>query len=109
MKRYCMTLDLKDDPRLIEEYVQWHLNVWDEVKDSLRQSGISGLEIYLLDNRLCMIMETNDSFSFARKSELDAANAKVQEWEELMWRYQQALPGAEPGEKWMLMGKIFDL
>lgn len=54
-----------------------------------------------------MIMETADSFSFERKAEMDAANVKVQEWEELMWRYQQALPGAKPGEKWMLMERIF--
>ena len=104
-----MTLDLKDDPTLVEEYVQWHREVWDEVKVSLLQSGVSGLEIYLLGNRLCMIMETDDSFSFERKAEMDAANTKVQEWEELMWRYQQALPGAKPGEKWMLMEKIFSL
>jgi len=104
-----MALDLKDDPKLAGEYVQWHKEVWDEVKDSLRQSGVSGLEIYLLGNRLCMIMETDDSFSFERKAEMDAANAKVQEWEELMWRYQKALPGAERGRKWMLMEKIFSL
>jgi L-rhamnose mutarotase len=26
-----------------------------------------------------------------------------------MWKYQQALPMAKPGEKWLLMDKIFDL
>jgi L-rhamnose mutarotase len=104
-----MTLDLKDDPKLVGEYVQWHKEVWHEVKDSLLQSGVSALEIYLLGNRLCMIMETDDSFSFERKAEMDAANIKVQEWEALMWKYQQALPGAKPGEKWMLMEKIFSL
>lgn len=56
-----------------------------------------------------MIMEVNDSFSFQQKSQLDAANEKVQEWETLMWKYQQALPGAQPGEKWMLMNHIFEL
>ncbi|MGV3705195.1 MAG: L-rhamnose mutarotase [Arcticibacter sp.] len=109
MQKYCLTLDLKDDPQLMEEYVRWHRQVWDEIKESIRQSGILGLEIYRLGNRLCMIMETDASFSFERKNQLDAANPKVQEWEDLMWKYQKPLPGAKPGEKWMLMENIFSL
>jgi L-rhamnose mutarotase len=60
-------------------------------------------------NRLFMIMEVDDSFSFNKKGAMDAANPKVQEWEQLMWKYQQALPGSKPGEKWVLMNKIFEL
>jgi len=54
-------------------------------------------------------MQTDEDFSFDKKYALDNANLKVQEWEELMWKYQQALPVAKPGEKWILMHKIFDL
>ena len=56
-----------------------------------------------------MILEASDAFTFAEKAAMDAANSKVQEWETLMWTYQQALPLAKPGEKWLLMDKIFDL
>ena len=56
-----------------------------------------------------MIIETDENFSFENKNAMDNANPKVQEWEELMWKYQQALPVAKPGEKWVLMKKIFDL
>jgi L-rhamnose mutarotase len=56
-----------------------------------------------------MIMEVNDTFSFEQKNAADLANPKVQEWETLMWKYQQALPFAKPGEKWILMDKIFNL
>jgi len=56
-----------------------------------------------------MIMETEDDFSFEAKAAADAANPRVQEWEELMWTYQQALPLAKPGEKWMRMERIFRL
>jgi L-rhamnose mutarotase len=58
---------------------------------------------------LFMIMETDNTFRADRKSAMDAANEKVQEWERLMWNYQQPLPWAKPGEKWMLMEKIFSL
>jgi L-rhamnose mutarotase len=107
VKRYCLALDLKNDARLIAEYEDYHQKVWPEILKSIRDSGIEHMEIYRLGNRLFMIMEVNDSFSFEEKKKADGENAKVQEWETLMWKYQQALPGAKPGEKWMLMDRIF--
>lgn len=109
MKRYCLTLDLKDDPVLIEEYEKHHQHVWPEIIESIKEPGIVVLEIYRTGNRLFMIMEVNENFSFEKKAVLDSSNPKVQEWETLMWKYQQALPWAKPGEKWVLMEKIFSM
>ena len=109
MKRYCLALDLKNDPKLIAEYRKHHQRIWPEITQSIKDSGIEDLEIYLLGTRLFMIMEVNDSFSFAAKAQADAQNAKVREWEELMWRFQQPLAEARPGEKWLLMESIFKL
>ena len=108
MKRYCLALDLKDDVVLIAEYELYHKTVWPEILSSILNSGIEQLQIYRTGNRLFMIMEVNDSFSFEAKATADAENIKVQEWETLMWKYQQALPLAKQGEKWMLMEKIFE-
>ncbi|HEY5368746.1 MAG TPA: L-rhamnose mutarotase [Hanamia sp.] len=107
--RYCLALDLKDDDHLIAEYERYHQSVWPEIIDSIKSSGITNMEIYRVLNRLFMIMETDESFSFDKKTEMDNENPKVQEWETLMWKYQQAIPGAKPGEKWMLMTKNFQL
>ncbi|WP_158800077.1 L-rhamnose mutarotase [Pedobacter sp. L105] len=109
MNRYCFTLDLIDNPELIREYEELHKEIWPEIHSSIINSGIEAMQIYRFANRLLMIMEVNDSFSFQQKSLMDAENEKVQEWETLMWKYQQALPGAKPGEKWMLMTQIFTL
>lgn len=109
MKKYCLALDLKNDERLIAEYEEWHRRIWPEVKRSIIDAGIEQMEIYRAGNRLMMIIETNDDFSFAAKQAADDQNPKVQEWEQLMWQYQQALPWAKPGEKWMLMDKIFEI
>ncbi len=107
--RYCLALDLKDDPALIAEYERYHQRIWPEIDASIRDSGITNMEIYRIGNRLFMIMETNETFSFDAKSAADAANPKVQEWEQMLWTYQQALPMAKPGEKWVLMEQIFKL
>ncbi len=109
MKRHCLALDLKDDAALIAEYEKYHSDVWPEILKSIKDSGIESMEIYRTGNRLFMIMEVNEGFSFEAKSKTDATSPKVQEWETLMWKYQQALPGAKPGEKWILMEKIFGL
>jgi len=109
MKRYCLALDLKDDAALIAEYEAYHRDVWPEIKKSILDSRIRNMEIYRFSNRMFMIMETDDDFSFEKKAAADASNTKVQEWEALMWRFQQPLPGSKPGEKWMLMEKIFEL
>ncbi len=109
MKRYCLALDLINDEQLIEEYKAHHKAVWPEIKSSITDSGIENMEIYLLGNRLFMIMDVNNNFSFEAKRKADDENTKVQEWETLMWKYQQALPGAKPGEKWILMDQIFKL
>ena len=111
MKRYCLALDLIDDPKLITEYEHWHKaeNGWPEIRDSIIASGIEDMQIYRTGNRLTMIMETKDSFTFEHQAELVSVNTKVQEWEKLMWGYQQPLPWAKPGEKWLLMDQIFQL
>ncbi len=109
MKRYALTLDLKPDPALIEAYEAHHQAVWPEILEHIRQSGILNMEIYRFGTRLFMIMETVPEFSFEHKAQLDAANEAVQRWEEKMWAYQQPVPGAPTGEKWVLMDKIFEL
>ncbi len=108
-RRYCLTLDLRDDPGLIAEYQRYHKRIWPEITRSIRDSGILDMEIYLLGARLFMIMEVDDNFSFDAKARADLVNPKVREWEELMWKLQQPLPGSQPGEKWRLMQQIFKL
>lgn len=109
--RHCFSCDLKDEPEIIETYKKHHKpgNVWPEITDSIKAAGIVNMQIYLSGNRLFMIMEVDDSYDPLKKAEQDAANPKVQEWETLMWVFQQALPWAKTGEKWVKMEGIFNL
>ena len=111
MKTWCLTLDLHNDPDLIEKYKWYHQreNIWPEVVENIRGQGILSEQIYCVADRLFMVLETTDDFSFEAKALIDAANPKMQEWEELMWTFQKPLPQAKPGEKWVLMEKIFEL
>jgi L-rhamnose mutarotase len=100
---------ISDNFTLIADYKRHHEEVWPEITKSILDSGIMGLKIHLLGTRMSMIMEANESFPFEAKAAADRLNPKVQQWKDLMWRFQQALPQAAPGQKWILMDRIFRL
>lgn len=106
--RHCRALDLIDDAALIAEYEKAHEKIWPEVRDHLRASGITSLEIYRLGTRLFMIMETDDSV-YGPQAVVAGANPTIIAWEALMWRYQLPTPWTPPGEKWVGMKRIFEL
>ena len=110
-RRICLALDLRDDPELIAEYERRHepQNAWPEITRSIRDAGIEEMEIYRIENRLFMIMEVDEDFDPAAKAAADAGDPKVQEWEDLMWKFQKPLASARPGEKWLEMKRIYRL
>ena len=109
MKRFCLTLDLIDDPESIKEYEQYHAAgaAWPEVTQHDIDCGVTNIEIFRTGNRMFMILETVDDFTFEEKAKMDAGNPIIQKWENLMWKYQQPIPWAKSGEKWVLMDRIF--
>ncbi|MEO8534468.1 MAG: L-rhamnose mutarotase [Flavobacterium sp.] len=111
IKRLCFACDLVDKKDLIEKYKHYHKkeNSWPEITKSISDSGILDMEIYILANRLFMIIEVDETFTAERKKKMDASNLKVQQWEDLMWEFQQSPPGSAENEKWTLMENIFKL
>ncbi|GAB1447719.1 L-fucose mutarotase [Bacteroidota bacterium] len=109
MKTWYLACDLKNDPELIKAYELAHKQVWPEIIQSIYDAGILNCEIYRVHNRLLMVLETTDEFSFETKAQMDAINPTVQQWEELMWKYQLALPEEASTTKWVLMKQIFSL
>ncbi|WP_114749991.1 L-rhamnose mutarotase [Pleomorphovibrio marinus] len=109
MQKYCLALDLKDDPQSIDRYIKYHQKVPEPILKSIKEAGILKMEIFLTGNRLMMLMEVSDDFDFEKKARMDAENQSVQEWESVMSTLQQALPWAKEGQKWVPMQKIFSL
>jgi L-rhamnose mutarotase len=109
--RHVLFLDLRDDPELIARYEAWHAAgaVPKPVIESIRAADITAMEIYRSGNRLVMVMETGPNFDPAAKAEADRSDPDVVAWEELMSRFQQPLPSAGEGEKWVAAKRIFSL
>jgi L-rhamnose mutarotase len=109
--RYCLTLDLKDNPELIKEYRYWHEgnHIWPEIPKGIREVGITDMEIYLLGTRLFMIMETKPDFDFDKQMGKLSDLPRQKEWEAFVSKYQRTSADAKSSEKWKLMERIFKL
>lgn len=111
MKRYCQTMDLKDNPELIAEYVKRHseAEAWPEIRAGIREVGILEMEIYILGTRLFMIVETPLDFDWETAMARLATLPRQAEWEAYMSIFQQADATATSAEKWQLMDRMFYL
>ena len=108
-RRFCLALDLRNDEHVIAEYDRYHRAVWPEILQSLRDTGIDDMEIYRIENRLFMIIDVTERFTFEAKQAADLKSEIVQKWETLMGNFQQPLRSAKPGEKWLRMTRVFSL
>ncbi len=108
MKRYCQTLTLVNDEKLIEKYCEAHKHVWPEIIQGQREVGILSMQIYRRGRSLFMIMDTVDNFDFERDMERLATLPRQAEWEAYVAQFQGAKANARSDEKWQLMEKIFD-
>ena len=109
MKSYVYTLNLKNNPELIDNYLEYHQAVWPEVIESVRRIGLISDRIYRLGTRLVMILEVEDNFDPQSDLQKYTDQPRAREWDELMQKFQEPLPEAKPGEWWALMDKIFDM
>ena len=63
-RRFCKTLELKNDPELIEEYKRVHTkdSVWPDITKGMKEVGIIDMDIHIHGTRLFMIMDTIPDF-----------------------------------------------
>lgn len=111
VRRFCQTLDLKDDPALIERYKRAHSKqeAWPEILAGIRQVGILEMEIYILGNRLFMIVEAPLDFDWDKAMSELSQLPRQQEWEDYVSLFQASKPGASSAEKWQMMERMFYL
>ena len=109
MKSFGMAIDLKNDPRAIESYKEYHTKVWPEVLEGLRDVGITKMKIFLLGRRLFMYYEAGDDFEPSRDFQKYQNTDRAKEWDSLMREFQEPVPESKPGDWWTLMTEVFSL
>ena len=108
--RRCFAVDLYDDPVSIARYRAWHAAGGPPaaVTEAIRADDVRELEIWLVGDRMFMILEQGDQYDPAAKADRGAANPDVQAWDALMRTFQKSLPFA-PGQTWVEMERIYVL
>ena len=111
VKRYCQTLDLRDNPELIAEYRKRHSreHAWKEILKGIREVGILEMEIYILGTRLFMIVEPPLDFEWESAMQRLSTLPRQAEWEDYMAEFQLVKAGMSSAEKWQLMERMFYL
>jgi L-rhamnose mutarotase len=110
LKTFGLTINLRDDPELIEKYKEYHRNVWPETEQALKTVGITAMKIFLLGRSMFMYIETVDDFvverDFLKYLEQDP---KCREWDDLMRTFQEKVSEAKADEWWAMMEQVYEL
>lgn len=111
VKRYCQTLDLKDEPELIKKYIKCHSKAefWTEIREGIRAVGILEMEMYIKESRVFMIVETPLDFNWDKAMDKLATLPRQEEWEIYVSMFQQCKSSATSSEKWQMMERMFYL
>ena len=110
-KRFCKTLNLEDDPQLIEDYKKVHEKdqVWPEITQGMIDVGILDMEIYISGTRLFMIMDTIPDFNHDKAMTELAAKPRQSEWEAYVSKFQKTSAEASADEKWKMIERIYKM
>ena len=110
-KRYCKTLQLENDTRLIEEYKNLHAigNPWPEITHGMKDVGIIDMEIYLDGTTLFMIMDTEENFDHEIAMTKLAAMPRQSEWEAVVSKFQKTSVSSSAKEKWKIVERIYKM
>lgn len=110
MKELAFALDLKDDPDAIAAYVDWHGKVWPEIMRGMAAAGVLSQHIYLIGNRLFMVLQVEDDFDYRRDfAQYLKDTPRAADWDEMMRDHQIAVPWAQPGDLWAQMDRVYDM
>ena len=111
IKRYVQFLEISNDPELIAQYRKWHSQEysWKEIRDGIREVGILEMEIYLIGNRLVMIVDAPADFQWQEAMARLATLPRQAEWEAFVSKFQGCSHDARSDEKWQPMERIFRL
>ena len=58
MKRYCLVNVIKQE--FLDEYIEAHLNPWDELLECLKEAGTNEELIYMYENLAIIFLECED-------------------------------------------------
>jgi L-rhamnose mutarotase len=111
LKRYVQFLEITDDPELLAQYRYWHSEEhhWREIREGIRAVGILEMELYMLGNKLVMIVDAPADLNWQEAMDRLGTLPRQAEWEAFVARFQGCSADARSDEKWQMAERIFHL
>jgi L-rhamnose mutarotase len=104
MPRVAFYLRLREGAE--DAYDEAHREVWPEMLDLLKRSGVSDYSIFRRDRLLVLSMQVEDFDASWDTIEADPINTR---WQQAMAPYFDAMDDLRPGERFPMMREVFYL
>jgi L-rhamnose mutarotase len=100
-----LSASLVNDPKLQQEYLNYHatqFQKWPEVSNGFCNANFQQLLVFKNGRQLMLIISIPKGESLDKLNpKTTENNPRVDEWNKLMKKYQEGLPGTKPGEVWV--------
>lgn len=110
INEYYITTNMVADTAMQAEYIRLHTEqqtLWPGVGEGFCDENFQYITMYKNDRRLILIAGIPAEMDLYEMSRKNAENhPKVQEWNEHMAQFQEELPEAEQGAKWVLFSSL---
>jgi L-rhamnose mutarotase len=93
------------DPKLQQEYLNYHatqFQKWPEVSKGFCNANFQQLLVFKNGRQLMLVISIPKGESLDKLNpKTTENNPRVNEWNKLMKKYQEGIPGTKPGEVWV--------
>ncbi len=105
-----LTANLVADPKMQQEYLDYHatqFEKWPELSRGFCNADFQQLLIFRNGRQLILVISIPKGESLDKLNPRTTENnPRVNEWNKIMGKYQEGLPGAGVGVKWVFFGRI---
>ncbi len=106
MKRFGQRLGLRVEK--LAEYREYHVQIWPEIAEAIRQAGIRNYSIYYHAGELFAYYEYHGpEGEYEKRMEALALAPRMREWWDVMEPMQVPDPERAPGSWWTEMEEVF--
>jgi L-rhamnose mutarotase len=105
-----LTVNLVADEKMQQEYLNYHttqFEKWPEISKGFCNAGFQQLLIYKNGRQLVLIISIPKGESLDKLNpKTTENNPRVDEWNKLMAKYQEGIPGTKKGEGWVFLKRL---
>jgi len=107
-KELVFVVNLVDDEKKVQEYLDYHKKIWPEVEAGFKKAGYKKIKLYRFNKSIVMMITVPENADLNRMGQVaESYSEKCKAWNELMSKYQVGVAGVAKGQKWAQTEEIY--